>query len=313
MNNHPRLPILVAVGDSDDHDAALRFAAEEALRVDRPLQLVHVIHPPAGVMVPEQLLISFEAAELVAQQLLRSQVERAKELTHGRVYVERVMRRGPVVDTLVELSGSADHVVLQHRQQARLVRVFTGSTSAGVAGRAAVPVVSVPEMWSGSDTVQGVTVGLDDSSDHDALLGLAFREAAARRAGLTLLHAWFVSALYDDTMIDRIVVHEWRTAARTRIDQETEKWRSAYPTVDVRVEVPHMRPADALVEASGHADLLLVGRRHSGHGMTHLGSTARAVIRESRCPVMVVAPDAAHIEHGAGPTQTAELGGTVTR
>ena len=41
-----KAPILVAVGDSDSHDAALRFAADEAVRDRRPFRLVHFMHPP---------------------------------------------------------------------------------------------------------------------------------------------------------------------------------------------------------------------------------------------------------------------------
>ncbi|WP_367303704.1 universal stress protein [Nocardioides panacis] len=52
MTVHERLPILVAVGDSDAHDAALRFAAEQAVREHRPLRLVHVLPSSAGGDVP---------------------------------------------------------------------------------------------------------------------------------------------------------------------------------------------------------------------------------------------------------------------
>ena len=57
------------------------------------------------------------------------------------------------------------------------------------------------------------------------------------------------------------------------------------------VVVTHGRPADALVEESHRAGLLVVGRhRHSIPLGPHLGSVARAVLRHATCPVTVVDP-----------------------
>jgi nucleotide-binding universal stress UspA family protein len=281
-----KAPILVAVGDSDSHDAALRFAADEAVRDRRPLRLVHVVHPPREGMFPEQMLISFTAVELAANQLLRNQVDQAVRLTGGVVPVTQALRRGGVVDHLVELSGSAHHIVLQHRQQARLLRVFTGSTAAGVAAHAHLPVVSVPELWSGPSN-HDVVVGLD--RDHDtALLQHAFAEAFARDARLTVLHAWYLPPLYDDALVDHTDLHQWREGVRTRIEAALLPFRARYPDVDVHVELEHMRPADALVERSARSDLLVLGRTWATPAVSHLGSVTRAVLREARCPVAVV-------------------------
>jgi nucleotide-binding universal stress UspA family protein len=290
MTAHDRLPILVAVGDSDSHDAALRFAAQQALREHRPLRLVHVLPPTTGGLFPEQTLVSFEAAMLAAQQLLTGRLEHAQDLVHGRVAVEKMLSRAPVIEHLLELSLAADRIVLQHRQQSRVRRVFTGSVCAGIASRAAVPVVSVPELWSPSEGPEEVLVGLDGVGDHRALLAHAFGEADERNAAVRVLHAWSVPAMYDDAIVDRVARVEWEESARRIVDVELAPYRRAHPGVDVRIEVLHMRAVDALVEGSEHSTLLVVGRRGPAHGLTHLGSVTRAVIRESRCPVMIVAP-----------------------
>jgi nucleotide-binding universal stress UspA family protein len=283
-NEHP---ILVAIGDSDTHDAALRFAADEAVRDRRPLRLVHVVHPPREGMFPEQMLISFTAVELAASQLLRSQVALAERLTGGAVPVTQTLRRGSVVDHLVELSETAHQVVLQHRQQARLLRVFTGSTAAGVAAHAHVPVVSVPELWSGPSN-QDVVVGLDRVDQGEALLRHGFAEALARDARLTILHAWYLPPLYDDALVDRADLHHWREGVRARIEAAALSHKARHPDVDVHIELVHMRPADALVERSGRSDLLVLGRSWSKATVSHLGSVTRAVLRETHCPVEVV-------------------------
>ena len=61
--------------------------------------------------------------------------------------------------------------------------------------------------------------------------------------------------------------------------------------VDVHLQPVHAPAAQALIEASGTADLVVVGSRGRG-GFTELvlGSTADQVVRHSRCPVTVVRP-----------------------
>ncbi len=284
-------PILVAIGDADSHESALAYAAQEATREGRGLVLVHVMHPVHSSVGPDTMLISFKAAHLVGEQLVHRAAERAVALTNGQVTVQAEVRRGPIVPTLLEIGDACDRVVLQHLQQSRLHRVLTGSVASGVAGRSSVPVVSVPESWApGPSGIRHITVGVDgDGSDgsDDAVLGRAFELAAEHNGTLTVLHAWYLPAVYDDAIVDRTTLQDWTARAQDRLQASVASRRAEYPDVDVRVEVKHMRPADAVVEASRHSDLLLLGRSRSPHHVPHLGALTRAVIRESLCPVEV--------------------------
>ena len=62
-----------------------------------------------------------------------------------------------------------------------------------------------------------------------------------------------------------------------------------FPGLEVDLEVKPDRPASALIEASEGASVVVVGARGLG-GFTGLllGSTSRAVVRESLAPVIVV-------------------------
>jgi nucleotide-binding universal stress UspA family protein len=286
-----RAPIVVAV--ADEHDAALRYAAAEAVRDRRPLRVVHVVPPVRAVSSMDSMLITFEAIELVAEDLLHQQYERARELVGEAVPVERVLGRGVVAEILLEQVRDADHLVTQRRESSRLGRILTGSVSASLAARSPVPVVSVPEAWPGPRAVPHVTVALGDrdvEGHEDPLLAWAFAEAEARQAPLRVLHAWYLPAVYGQVSVPNPTLEDWQASAREAIEKELEPWRRAHPGVDVRVDVPHKRPIDAIVEASAHTDALVVGRRRS-HGLVHLGSVVRAAVRESRCPLIVVTPD----------------------
>jgi nucleotide-binding universal stress UspA family protein len=192
-----------------------------------------------------------------------------------------------VVDTLLKVAEGADHLVLQHRQQARLLRVFTGSIASGVAAHAHLPVVSVPEFWSGPSS-HDVVVGLESVDQDESLLRLGVAEARARDARLTVLHSWYLPPLYDGVQLDRLALNSIGESVRAKIEAALVPLRAEHPDVDVRVELMRMRPADALVERSGRSDLLVLGRGPSGPAAGHLGSVTRAVLREALCPVVVL-------------------------
>jgi nucleotide-binding universal stress UspA family protein len=52
----------------------------------------------------------------------------------------------------------------------------------------------------------------------------------------------------------------------------------------------HGQPAQVLRDASASADLVLIARRRHAFPVGHLGGTARALLRESLAPVMVLPP-----------------------
>ncbi|MFI5615776.1 universal stress protein [Amycolatopsis sp. NPDC051903] len=63
---------------------------------------------------------------------------------------------------------------------------------------------------------------------------------------------------------------------------------------EVTISTPHGDPATELITASTDADLLVVGAHGAGRTREFLlGSVSRECVRYSRCPVVVVTPEAA--------------------
>jgi nucleotide-binding universal stress UspA family protein len=284
-----RDPLLVGIGATDGNGAALVYAAGLAAREHRGIRLVHVFAPPSSHS-PEAILLTSEAAALVSEDL----VQRARDRLHAldaNLQVETLTRRGSVSDVLVQLGRAADRVILEHRQQSRLLRVFNGSVTAEVAARCAAPVVSVPEFWATwTDDRPHLTVGVRGDATDDAVLGRAFATAAAVDGSLTVLHAWSLPGLYDRAIADRTALAAWRVSLGDAVTDRLEPWRKAHPDLDVRVDVVHMRTLDALVNASRHSEMVLVGRSGKPQCPTYLGSSGRALIREALCPVEIVPP-----------------------
>jgi nucleotide-binding universal stress UspA family protein len=149
-------------------------------------------------------------------------------------------------------------------------------------------VICVPASWAAGREHGRVVVGLDGSAPSLDALALAFAAAAERKAALTVLHAWKLSGVYDDIISNRVSMEDWRASTLEQMEQLVSEWRSFYPDVDVEVDLRHQYPAPALVGATEGADLIVLGRR--GHGAplgVYLGSIARTLIRESRCPVEI--------------------------
>lgn len=300
----PKNAIVVAVG-ADGVDSALAFALDEARRTERPVHLVHVLQLSAGEAYAGVYAGAVEGAEAILDKAL----EQAAVLAANEVPVTgELVDRGWVVGDLTHGTEDAALLVLQHRALGRVHRMFAGSVATSVAGRAQVPVVSVPAGWAPDSTRPAVvTAAVQDPVEAPALLRIAFEEARARKASLVVLHAWWLASGDDAIVVDPAFGYEWSSRSRHEIEPALEDLRREFPFVDVTVTVRHAPPVKAVLEAAEGSDLVVLGRRHHLLPIgSHLGPVARGVLAHSACPVLVTPEprvDAAAdpgVEHPAG-------------
>lgn len=287
--NAARPYILVGVGE-EDVTAAVEWAVERAAASGHDIRLVHAAHSPYGLAGPETILLSFESAELAGRALVRGAEERALDAARGRVGVAADVVVGAPVPVLTDLSKHSAGVVLQHRRRSRLAQIVSGSVSAGVAARADVPVVSVPDDWSprAADEPARITVGVSDLDGADQLIARALDVAGSDHAVVTLLHAWDVPAAYEVSLLSPEELTDWERRTAKDLQSLADTWKDKAPGVTIETRAVRGRTADVLVTASHDSDLLLVARARTWVPGHHLGSVARAVLRESACPVEVV-------------------------
>jgi nucleotide-binding universal stress UspA family protein len=289
-----RRPLLVAIGDTDEYSASLTYATQRALIEERELHLVHVVHPPQGLARADFMLLSSERAELAGGQLVHGAAERVEHLTRGAVPVSTSTPHGGVVSVLSELAADTAGVILQHRHRGRLAGALTGSVAIGVASRAPVPVTSVPEGWQPAEPEsprqERVSVAVGDRRSLAYLVPYALQVAAARKATLSVLHAWDIPTAYEAALVSPDEVREWSRREQTDLEGLVASWLHKYPEVKVDVQVMRGNTVRVLLDAYAFSDLLLVGR-HRGHlHLRWLGSVARALVREAPGPVEVVPP-----------------------
>jgi len=130
-------------------------------------------------------------------------------------------------------------------------------------------------------------VGVDGSEASVEALRQAQRLAVPLGAKVLATACWEdpqVYAGYVAMGIDRFeerVMMVLQDAVEQAFGQETP--------ANVIPRVVRGHPRDALIDASRHADMLVVGRRgHGGFGGLLLGSVSSACIAHAHCPVLVV-------------------------
>lgn len=272
-------PITVGIDGSAHAWRALDWAADHAVRHRLPLRLVLGAHfLMNGGRIPDDVLRHLTA-------------EREDLLDEARQYALKV-HPGLDVDTAL-VPGDAGHALVKESERAALMVVGSrglggfegllfGSVGLYVAAHARCPVLVVPRAAPFPPEAPGeIVLGVAGRSGEERPIEWAFAEAASRGARILGLHAVGVDF----------------AAPRTRVVEDMELsaalagMRERHPDVPVDQMVSDRTAAQALVEASTHADLVVVGarRRHGTTGMA-LGRVNHAVLHHAACPVVVVPP-----------------------
>ena len=287
--------ITVGIDETEGSRAATRWAAHEAVRLGLGLRIVHVYNNVIpmggfyGALYPN--------APVDGRHLAERLVAHARRDVRGVISEESLETRvvqGDRRDGLLQVAADSAMLVVGDQQRPFVDRLFTGSILIALAAHAPVPVVLVPAGWEADPADGAVVVGVKSPESARPLVRRALDLAAARRARLVLLHAWEYPSGYDELIANHVDKVEWEERARKELLQLVDGIEGGHG-VDVEVRVVHGQPARALLEASRTAALMVVGRRRHGFPFGHLGGTGRALVRETRSP-LVVLPAIAEVE-----------------
>lgn len=130
-------------------------------------------------------------------------------------------------------------------------------------------------------------VGVDGSEASVEALRQAQRLALPVGAKVLATSYWDDPQVYAGYVAMRIDSFEERVGMILNEALEKAFGPETPPNVVPRVARGH--PRDALIDASRHADMIVVGRRgHGGFGGLLLGSVSSACVAHAHCPVLVV-------------------------
>lgn len=283
--------VLVGLDASESSRHAARWAAREAASRHRPLLLVHVFPRPlleltrfrrSGKAEPYEPLQQAMRRELnaVVQQCLQI----APELEIGTEVLS-----GEPVEVLTRESEHAELLVVGSSGIGSPDLVLVGSTAAELLTRpTGAPVIITRSGDQARREAPQVVVGVDGSTISVRAVDFAFDFASRHRCRLVAVHAW--SDLPLDHVPDWDLDHdEAQREASELLSRSLAGCAERYPDVAVRKVVTVQRPAQALVEASQDAGLLVVGSRGRGPiRRAVLGSVSHAVVHAAHCTVAVL-------------------------
>jgi nucleotide-binding universal stress UspA family protein len=282
--------VLVGVDGSPESDAAVRWAAREAILCQLPVTLMHVIAPIVVTWPARYLESSYETS---MEQNARHVLEQAHKTLIASVgegvlldVRERVQHDG-VVTALAAATRDAVIAVVGSRGMGPVGGAVLGSVSRSLLQHAHCPLTVVKaEAARADDSTYPVLLGIDGSPASEAATSFAFEEASRRGVDLVALHAWSDVAVFPTAGMD------WRQYEEEGHEVLAERlagWRQQYPDVAVSRRIVCDRPARWLIDEAERCQLVVVGSRgRGGIARMLLGSVSTAVAESAVAPVTVV-------------------------
>lgn len=267
-----RNEVIVGIDGDRTHRTALYWAADEAVRRDVGL---HVVHAYLSEWPETEfgLRRAQRALAPLAEEAVRAALDDVRAHAPGLPVTGAPVRSGPAAG-LLDAADPGDLVVVGSRRDvAGLTATLLGSTAQQVALHSTT---SVAVVRGRAGATGPVVVGIDASYASFAALGVAFAAAAARGTRLSVIRAMrpgtpaVRAALYDE------------------IGRATSTWSEKFPEVDVERLVIPGDAATVLGDAAAHAALVVVGSRgHGGFTGMLLGSVGLHLIHHADCPVLI--------------------------
>ncbi|WP_033309485.1 universal stress protein [Streptomyces iakyrus] len=288
--------VLAGIDGSECAAAAAGWAAREAARRGVPVRLLHASPQLPGATVPRPAL---DRLRLIGVRLTQRTAEDLAD-RHPDLQVEGEQAEEPPVDALLGAARDAGLLVVGTRGTGGFEGLAVGSVALRMAAAAPCPVVLVPpprpgayaDGASATRRTGQIVLGFDAHRPVGEAAGFAFSAAEARAARLRVVQAWGLPA--ESVSSRTLVVTEedratWEDQEVLQLSDALRPWQGKYPRVPAATDLMLLHPAEALLNASRNADLLVVGRRTEPTAAEgRLGPVTHAVLHHARCPVAVV-------------------------
>lgn len=288
-------PIVVGVDGSDGSTAAVHWAAREASRREVPLRIVHATAPTHLPSMRSTAVMAATEWKEQAEQTVAEGVEAARRSDPSLAVESKVYFNQTPAAALADESESATLLVLGARGRGGFAGLRLGSTAVQVIEVVLGPVVVVRGSAArASSGLAGarIVVGVDGSEPSLRALRFALGEAAVHGTGVVAVHAWakpWQPALLSFEAPRGVDWSFLRAQATAVLAESVATATAEFPDVQVTERLLNGQPGDALLDASGEAEFLVVGSRGASslRGRV-LGSVSHTVIHHADCPVAVI-------------------------
>jgi nucleotide-binding universal stress UspA family protein len=282
VTQYARKRIVVGVAGGPVGAVALGWALREAQVTGFTLELVHA-HAYASAVVGSGGVAELGVEPDESEQILADARAFVRALDRD-VEVRKLATPGRPSTVLLARARGAALVVVGGATSAMYATALFGSVSANVAARAPCPVVVVRAPEPLVPEGMPITVGHDGSEPSLRAVRFAFDMAARHQAPLRVVRAW-----RPDNLLRPGTWEQQHDRHQQRMAESLAQLRERYAKVVVRTAFPIGGAAEALLEESMSARLLVVGSRGIGVGAgLLLGSISQTMLRTACCPLAVV-------------------------
>lgn len=283
--------LVVGVDGSDGNLAAVKWAVDEARDRGASLIAVYAWHIPTfAYSAPYFVPVSADEMSEQGRKILEAVLTEAGA-DAADVDLRVVEGNTPGVIRNIACEPAVDLVVVGSRGRRSATDLLLGSTSHSLSHECPKPLVIVPTAATATHghPVRHIVVGTDGSSGADSAVAWAAQEARRTDSVLELVVAWTWTAPFFPLEADLSVPIEesLRKAAEETLGKTVD--RLDLHGLTVKRTVREGAAADALVDQSREAGMLVVGRRGLGIARElFLGSVSHACTHRSVVPIVVV-------------------------
>ncbi|OKJ66165.1 universal stress protein [Streptomyces sp. CB02261] len=277
--------VVVGVDGSPSAHTAVMWAAAEAALRGSALCLVHAADTdaPVPLLSEAEIVGSRQAGWELLDRTAEAITERHPELT-----VVKELTDGPAPGSLRRAAALTGTIVVGHRGLGGFSSLLLGSVGLEVAAGATTPVVVV--RGAAEPVEDGVVLAAVRNEADVGCARAAAREALLRKVPLRLLHIWSVKQSAGSRAALRNGGDEIARDHARVLSSVSNRLREEFPnpTVHADTQKSHSVPG-ALVDASRHAALLVVGgRRSPGYLGPTLGRITLTLLQHAHCPVELI-------------------------
>lgn len=285
-------PVVVGVDGSRESDSAVDWASDYAALTRRRLLALHGtgfvgVRPNARDLL-EAERVALEAGRLIVDAAVERAVRRHPDLTAtGKTDI------GDPPAVLLEEGRRAALLAVGSRREETFKRLF-GSVSLAITHHATCPVVVVrpPGPLGRPTPLDRVVLGLDGTAASRDAASFAFEYAAFTDLPLVIVHCSWERLSRGSSVLALLAYGEERGITEEEelsIAETIAGLPEKYPEVEFREIHRTADTAEALIEASETAKLLVVGARKLGAARAIvLRSVSTALVEHAHCPVAVV-------------------------
>ncbi|WP_330294818.1 universal stress protein [Streptomyces sp. NBC_00503] len=282
--------VIVGVDGSQSARGAALWAAAEAVRRECPLRIVYAADTDGRA--PYLSAQAIERVRGAGRELLQDTADALAQRYPALQVTSEFSRSGPAT-SLHRAAGRHGTIVVGNRGLGGFNSLMLGSVGLKVAADAKTPVIVVRGTDQDREETGVVLVAVRD--EHDlGVARVAAREAEIRKGSLRLLHVWNVLQSVGSVVSMLDDIEEIAGDHSQRLTAVADRIRDEFPDLAVVADAEKsVSVAGVLVEASRHADLLVMGgRRAPAYLGPTLGRATHSLVHHAHCPVQLIPREA---------------------